>query len=118
MRAARELLTAHRRGGYLTSYLTRTSSALHCLSDQVPAPAPELNHYAVMAAFAPAVVARQHHLIDPHDAVDVLLVDPPMAPQLRAGSTVCVTLMRVIPETGTSIGELRKEPGFWFCRAG
>jgi hemolysin D len=30
-------LTAHRRGGYLTSYLTRTPSGLHCLSDQVPA---------------------------------------------------------------------------------
>src|SRR5262249_20807535 len=36
----------------------------------------ERYHHAVVAALAPAAVARQQQLIVPHDAVDALVVDP------------------------------------------
>src|SRR5215469_16523297 len=46
-------------------------------SEDVRAPAQVLEryHHAIVAALAPASVTRQQQLIDPHDAVDALVVD-------------------------------------------
>src|SRR2546430_1950423 len=90
---------AHQGARHLPAHSTRGCQPAHRLAitavqteqhlDRLAVPAPdrehvrtptqitlERHHYAVMATLAPAARAWQQQLIDPHDAIDPLMVNP------------------------------------------